>query len=189
MISKLCSISFPGGNKVTEPSRAPTKAGPIGAAAIIAAACLAIAPFTSQREGYVSKARPDPAGIMTYCNGETEHVDPVRIYSRDDCDTLLRRRLARDYAPKVLACVPALAEPRRRPAFEAMIDASYNAGPKALCGSSIARLARAGQWRAACDRFLGWRDTARNRKTGIVRRYPGLVSRRAAERALCLKGA
>ena len=161
-----------------------------GAGAAIAAACLAIAPFVSQREGYVAKARPDPAGIMTYCNGETQRVDPVRIYSRDECQALLRRRLAQDYAPRVAACVPAVAtDPRRLPAFEAMIDASYNAGPGALCSSSIARLARAGQWEAACNRFVGWRDTARNRRTGIVRRFPGLVARRSAERALCLKGA
>lgn len=168
---------------------AQTQKAAAGGAALIAAACLAIAPFTAQREGYVAKARPDPAGIPTYCFGETAHVDPVRIYSRDECQLLLRRRLARDYAPRIAACVPGVAaDPRRLPAFEAMIDASYNAGPGALCSSSIARLARAGQWAAACNRFAGWRDTARDRRTRIVHRYPGLVARRAAERALCLRG-
>lgn len=159
-----------------------------GIAACIAAACVIIAPFTASREGFVSRARPDPAAIPTYCFGETQNVDALRIYSRTECQDLLRKRLARDYAPKVLACIPGLADPRRANVFAALLDASYNAGPVAVCASPMARAARALNWRAACNAFPGWFVTARNRRTGVRIRLNGLVSRRAAERQLCLKG-
>src|SRR5260221_6562714 len=158
------------------------------AAAVIAAAVLIAAPVTALQEGYVSKARPDPAHISTYCYGETEHVDPTRIYSRGECETLLRARLRRDYAPKILACLPQFSDERRVPAFAAFIDASYNAGPAAMCASPMAAAVRAGRWAAACEAFVGWRITARDRKTGVRFTLPGLVRRRRdVERPLCLK--
>lgn len=165
-----------------------------GIAALIAAAVLVVVPITASEEGFVPKARPDPAHIPTVCYGETEHIDPARIYSRGECLELLRVRLARDYAPKVLACLPALADRRRRDVFAALIDASYNAGPDAVCGSPMARAIRSaeplGDWSAACNAFTGWFVTARDRKTGVRTTLPGLVTRRRdVERPLCLKGA
>src|SRR5690348_5680605 len=108
-----------------------------GIAAAIAAATLIAAPVAEHFEGYVPKAKPDPAGIPTYCNGETENVDPTRIYSKSECSALLRQRMARDYAPKLLACIPSLKD--HPYPFAAALDAAYNAGPVAVCKSPMAR--------------------------------------------------
>lgn len=150
------------------------------AGAIIAAACLVAAPLTAAFEGLRTKPYRDPAGIPTVCYGETQLA--MRVYSADECGVMLRQRMARDYAPKVLACLPQLADEHRKPVFAALIDASYNAGPKAVCNSRMAKHIRAGQWQAACNGFVGWYETARGKW------YAGLARRRAAEMRLCLTG-
>lgn len=157
------------------------------AAAAIAAAVAVSAPLAQKWEGLVLKARPDPVGILTGCYGETEDIDPSRIYSQDECATKLRKRMARDYAPPILACVPAFAKPEHRHAFAASIDASYNAGPVAFCKSPMAKAFNAGNWRTGCAAFKGWYVSARDRRTGVRKVYRGLVNRRLDESALCLK--
>lgn len=152
-------------------------------ASAIAAACLVVAPLTATFEGLRTKPYNDVTGTKTVCYGDTG-VE-MRVYSAGECGTLLRDRLARDYAPKLLApnCLPQLADERRKPVFAALIDASYNAGPVAVCKSRMAVAIRAGQWRAACNGIAGWYVTSK----GVPLR--GLVRRREAEKALCLKGA
>jgi len=162
------------------------KVAPAAGVAACVAACAMIAPLTGRFEGLRTKPYLDPAGIKTVCYGETEQA--MRVYTPGECGNILRQRLLRDYAPKVLACVPGLYDPKRQPIFAAMIDASYNAGWAAVCASPMAANARAGQWRAACDSFPGWFVTARNRKTGVRVKLPWLVTRRKAEADLCRKG-
>lgn len=159
------------------------------AAMAIAAAVALAAPVAQRFEGYVPRARPDPVGVQTYCYGETANVDPARIYSRDECASKLRKRMGRDYAPKILACVPGFAAPERRQAFAAAIDASYNAGPKAFCASRMAESFNAGRWAQGCAGFRGWYVTARDRRTGQRVRLPGLVTRRDYESAFCARAA
>lgn len=154
--------------------------------AAIAAAVAIAAPFAEPREGLATRPYLDPARILTVCYGETEGVE-ARIYSRDECAAKLRKRMARDYAPPVLACVPGLAEPRRRFAFAAAIDASYNAGPAAFCRSAMARQFNAGRWAQGCAAFRGWYVTARVKGRAV--RLRGLVERREAEAKLCLRSA
>jgi lysozyme len=157
------------------------------AAAIAAACTLCASVLTMPSEGLRTHPYMDmPGGRATVCYGETEQA--MRVYTPGECGDLLRQRLLRDYAPKVLACVPGLYDPKRQPIFAALIDASYNAGWAAVCASPMAANARAGQWRAACDSFPGWFVTARNRKTGVRVKLPGLVTRRKTEADLCRKG-
>lgn len=160
-----------------------------GVAVIIAGLVAAAAPLATKWEGYRGKAYLDPAHILTQCYGETEGVDPSRIYSKDECAAKLRKRMAKDYAPALLACLPELMDPKRQFVGGALLDASYNAGPAAVCKSPMAAEIRAGNWRQACDRLPGWYVTARNRKTGVRVRLPGLVNRRNDERLVCLRGA
>lgn len=159
------------------PARPPERSG-AGYAAAIAAACLVCVPLTAQFEGLRTKPYRDPVGIPTVCYGETNVA--MRAYSTDECGRLLRDQLRRVYAPRVAACLPQLTRPERKHEFAALIDASYNAGPAAVCKSRMARAIVAGNWRAACDGLEGWYVTAR----GV--RLPGLVRRRQAERRLCL---
>lgn len=156
-----------------------TRAEKIGAA--IAAACAVVLPLTSSSEGLRTTPYRDPAGIRTVCYGETQLE--MRVYSADECGAMLRSRLAKSYAPPIVKCVVGVTEPRRVYAFAALIDASYNAGPAAVCKSRMVKAINAGDWKAGCNAFPGWYVTAKGKV------YPGLVKRRIAERDLCLKSA
>jgi lysozyme len=162
----------------------------VGLAAAIAAAVAIAAPIAAKWEGYSPKVYKDPAGIPTYCYGETELLqhDPSHIYVKTECMELLRKRMQRDYAPKIAACLPEIAD--NRFVFGSLIDASYNAGPIAVCQSSMARLIKAGQVRAACKQLPSWYVTAQRRvngkRVGKPFLLPGLVHRRKDERRVCL---
>jgi lysozyme len=169
-------------------------------AAAIISACVVCAPITASFEGFVPKARPDPVGILTGCNGERvdqSDLDPSRVYTRSECMDRLRARLAKEYAPKIAACLPQLTVPQRKNEFAAMIDASYNGGPGAVCSSSMAADIKADQWEAARQAYKGFRVgsvTARPVRGAMSVRlivkgpnkgkyfntFRGLVSRRAA---------
>jgi lysozyme len=167
------------------PKPSPQPPSKAGMAAIIAAACACATPLIMASEGLRTRPYLDPVKIPTVCYGETQ-VE-MRVYSRDECGRMLRERLARIYAPKVLACLPQLGVPERRHEFAAMIDSSYNAGPAAVCKSRMAEHIRAGRWAAACNSLQGWYVTARDRRTGVRKAYPGLVRRRIEAKHLCLK--
>lgn len=153
----------------------------------IAAATAAAVPIAQRWEGYRGQAYLDPANILTQCYGETRDVDPSRIYSKDECATKLRARMAKDYAPALIECVPGFIDLAHTNRFAALLDASYNAGPSAACRSPMAREFRAGRWDLGCEYFDGWYVTARDRKTGARVRLRGLVNRRIDEAALCRK--
>lgn len=157
-------------------------------AAMCAAAATICLPLTSVSEGLRNRPYLDPAHILTVCYGETEHIDPAKIYSNDECATMLRRRLAEDYAPRVLECLPELWDQRYVKVFGALLDAAYNAGSVAVCRSRMAVAIHAGDWVKACDGFEGWYTTARDRKTGARIALRGLVIRRGKEADLCREG-
>lgn len=161
-----------------------------GIAIAIAAAVAVAAPIAQHWEGFVSKARPDPVGILTGCYGETEQIDPSRIYSMDECAVKLRARMARDYAPVLAKCMPVVVGddwPRYTNVFGALLDASYNAGAQRVCVRFAAAVNR-GNLETACNALPTWMVTARDRRTGARKLYQGLVNRRRDERATCLKG-
>ena len=150
--------------------------------ALIAVAVSSVGPMVQHFEGYRGKAYRDPVGILTQCYGETANIRPDLIYSKDECAEKMRARMRRDYAPKIVACAPDFANPMNRWPFEAAIDASYNAGPAAVCRSPMVKAFNAGRWDAGCAAFVGWYTTAR----GVP--LAGLVRRRIAERDHCLTG-
>jgi lysozyme len=173
-----------------------------GVAAAIAAICLLCAPLTASFEGKSNKPYLDPVKIPTVCYGETQ-VE-MRVYSDDECGRMLRRALAKRYAPKILACLPQLAAQDRRNEAVAMLDSSYNAGPAAVCGSPMARQIRAGQWAAACSSLRSFhvgsvtarplrgaassrRITSGPNKGKWFNTFRGLVGRRAFFADLCMK--
>lgn len=163
------------------------KAGGIGAICVAAAGiCLSL---TQSSEGLRNKPYLDPAHILTVCFGETQGIDPAKIYSDSECADKLRRRLAQDYAPRIAECLPEVANDRRIKVFGALLDAAYNAGPVAVCGSRMARSIHAGDWAGGCNGFLGWYATARDRRTGKRIQLRGLTIRRQKEAALCRQGA
>jgi lysozyme len=170
----------------TEPAGGRIPAQRVGiAAASIALAVGVCAPLTIESEGVRTRPYLDPVHIRTVCYGETSGIEE-RVYSKDECTDLLRTRLAETYAPRLIDCMPRLVDqPHPRRAFAALLDASYNAGPTAVC-RRFAPTFNDGRVTASCRALPGWYVTARDRDTGAVRRLPGLEERRRKESRLCL---
>ncbi len=131
-------------------------------------------------EGLRTMAYRDPIGIPTLCFGETRGVQMGDRATVAECKTMLAGRLV-EFETGLRGC---LRNPDALPdgPYVAALSLSYNIGTAAFCRSSVRRLLDAGQIRQACDAFRNFTKAA-----GI--RLPGLVKRREAERAVCLKGA
>lgn len=143
--------------------------GSAGAAAMLIAA---VASF----EGKRNDPYADLIGKMTVCYGETR-VE-MRRYTDAECSDMLADGLA-DFAGPVLARNPELKG--HDPQLAAAVSLAYNIGPANYNRSTVARRFSAGQWRQACDAFLSWSYAG-------GRQVPGLLNRRKAERAMCLRG-
>ncbi len=126
-------------------------------------------------EGYRPTPYRDVTGILTACYGHTGGVQD-KTYTKAECDALMQGDLAEADAT-VRRCIPFTAPPIEA----ALVDATYNIGPRVVCGSSIQRHAKAGDWKGVCDGLPAWRYAG-----GKV--SPGLLNRRMAERKLCLEG-
>lgn len=157
------------------PSPQTKRAATVGGA-LVAALAIAV-PFVQGWEGLVLTPHRDIVGTPDGCFGDTK-VER-RDYTPDECSVLLVSRLASDYAPAVIKCVPGLAD--RPNKLAASLSLSYNIGTGAFCRSTAAKRFNAGDWAGGCDAFLLW-----NMAGG--RTVPGLARRRQAERDLCLKG-
>lgn len=160
------------------PNRTPRKGAVVigGAAAAIALAVAVIQPF----EGKRNVAYLDPSSIPTSCWGHTgADVVVGRRYSDAECERLLTADV-RAHAAPLEACITG---PVTAGTFGAMVSFAYNAGPGVVC-SKFAPLINAGNSAAACAKLSQY-VYSRDRRTGRMVRLPGLISRRAAERALC----
>lgn len=128
------------------------------------------------QEGTVNKTYRDIGGVLTYCTGATENAIWGKTYTKAECAAQLDKDLAR-HAEGVMGCVHAPLTDGQKIAF---VDAAYNIGIGAFCGSSMAKKANAGDMQGACDALLLW-----NKAGGKV--INGLTARRQKERELCLK--
>lgn len=163
------------------PAPRPSPKGPLAALIGLPAAALLITTIAGW-EGYRPKTYDDIGGVPTACFGDTENVERGRTYTREECEARLERQALAHVQP-VLACVPQLRG--RDNQLAAAASLAYNIGARAFCASSAAAHFRAGRWRQGCDRILAW-DKARI--GGRLVSVRGLANRRAAERAICLRG-
>lgn len=171
----------PPGSASTRPAntKAVGLAGVIGAGAA-ALLTLTVTTWEDGPKGPALTPYRDIVGVWTQCSGETKGVtanSPRQTI--EGCRVKLDTRLARDFAPQVLACTPSLRGHDYR--LAAAISLAYNVGTGAYCRSTVDRRFDAGDIRGACDAFLMW-----NKAGGRVIR--GLDNRRRAERDLCLTG-
>ena len=150
-----------------------TLAGVVGAGAC--ALLLAIIP---QHEGKRNVGYLDPVGIATKCMGDTTDVVIGRVYTDAECLASMERQLIA-HADGVLACTPGLKGHDNQ--LAAAVSLAYNIGVGAYCKSTVAKRFGAGDLKGGCAAI-----TLYNKAGGKV--LPGLVRRRAAERALCEKG-
>lgn len=152
----------------------------VGAAGAITGIGMLAVALVGQFEGLRLYAYQDVIGVWTACYGETKGIRPGMKFTRDQCDVMFVGSLA-EHEAGMRRCLKA---PDALPAeiYVADLSLTYNIGVGAFCASSIAAYQNAGRVRASCDRFLLY--VKAGGKT-----VKGLVKRREAERALCLKGA
>ncbi|NMV37256.1 lysozyme [Ralstonia insidiosa] len=144
------------------------------AAIVGVAAAAGLFSLTPSFEGTVYHTYRDPIGVLTYCTGATENAQWGKSYSPAECRAQLDQDLAR-HAEGVMNCIKAPLTTGQKIAF---VDLAYNVGVGAVCNSTLARKANAGDMAGACAELSKW-----TRAGGQV--LPGLVRRRAAERDLC----
>lgn len=141
---------------------------------IAATALLALVATVGSFEGLRTVAYSDPVGIPTICFGATAGVQLGQTATVDQCRSLLASDLQK--AARVLECFEQPLPPHQQ---VAVVSWAYNVGVQAACGSTLVRLANQGAppevWCAQLDRWVKAR--------GI--QLPGLVRRRAQERAIC----
>lgn len=125
-------------------------------------------------EGLRQIAYNDPVGIPTICFGYTHGVKLGDKKSKEECSALLAEELEVANA-SVNRCLGPVSD-NERAAYTSLV---YNAGPKAVCGSTIQKRFKQGDRAGACNAITMWVYSK-----GI--KLPGLVKRREAEKNLCL---
>lgn len=152
------------------------------AAIIGAAAASVMITAVPKLEGFVPVAKPDPVGVVTACFGETRDVKLGQRFTLAQCIAKLEPRLA-EFAEAADRCTPLdKMTPLQR---VAVVDFAYNEGSGAYCRSSIAANFRAGNLAAACRSFNESPLGKPQWVTADGEVFPGLVKRRAQERAWC----
>ena len=127
-------------------------------------------------EGFRSKAYLCPARVWTIGYGHTAGVKPGMRVTQSEAEAMLRKDL-KIYERHVANALGDAQTSQGQ--WDALVSFCYNAGPGNLHKSSMLRLHKQGQYKAAADSFLNWTK-------GGGRVLPGLVRRRKAERALYL---
>lgn len=126
-----------------------------------------------QFEGLYLKAYRCPAGVPTIGYGHTAGVAMGQTITQQQADDYLRRDVRQfERAVERLVSVPLT-----QGQFDALVSFAFNLGEGALAQSTLLRLLNAGDYAGAAAQFDRW-----NKAGGRV--LPGLVRRRAAERAL-----
>ena len=130
-------------------------------------------------EGYVPGVYVDPVGVLTACFGHTSQRLTLGMeMSEHDCLLLLADDLTRHNEQLLQAVQVPLSEQEHA----AYLSFHYNVGGGNFRRSTLLRHLNAGLRVEACNELPRW-VYAKDIK------LPGLVTRRAAERDLCLKGA
>ena len=165
---------------VKTPAKAPLKAlvqspKTIGASLVLAGASLIA--LIAGHEGTRYTPYRDIAGVLTVCEGITgAGVITGKTYTRAECDALIQERVL-IAGRGVLSCVKV---PLNQNQYNAFTDLAYNIGTTAFCKSSILNQLNQRNYAEACNRIALY-----NKAGGKV--VQGLVTRREAERNLCLK--
>lgn len=159
------------------PPRSPrSKVGAAAAVLALAGACLA--PF----EGRVLHTYPDAVygwKLPTACDGHTgPELRAGQLFAPADCDEMRAADLEKTW-DGLAPCFGNIELSNDEAA--AYLSLAYNVGPHAVCVSSIPAKVKRGARAQACATILEF-----NRAAGRV--LLGLVRRRTAENALCLKG-
>ena len=130
-------------------------------------------------EGFRAKPYACPAGVATIGYGSTYYADgkPVKLTDAPITEAQAQELLQATLA-KYEACVNgAVKMPINQNQFDALVSFTYNVGCSAFRNSTLLRLLNQGYAPQAAAQFYRW-------TLGGGKVLAGLVSRRAAERAL-----
>ncbi|MFT3805420.1 lysozyme [Arenimonas sp.] len=159
-------------------TKPPSTGKRIGAVGIGGAVLGIAAALVAKWEGVRYPVYPDPAtggAPYTVCYGHTgPEVKLGQTYTKEQCGILLEHDLAIAQAI-VRKCIKA---PMLEHQEASLISATFNIGPRIVCGSTLQAMANAGNWVGACAQLSRW-----NKAAGRVMR--GLTLRRMDERAVC----
>lgn len=146
---------------------------------LAATGLVSVVALVASAEGLRQKVYVDPVGIPTVCFGHTgADVQLGQARTLEQCEDLLAVDLlaAQD---AVRSCVAVPLSAGERGAYASF---TYNVGRRAFCSSTIVRKLNAGDHASACAQLSRWVYAT---KAGVAIELPGLVKRRAAERAMC----
>jgi lysozyme len=136
-------------------------------------------------EGFSPTPYACPAGVATIGYGNTFYENGTKVTLQDklitqsEAELMLIRSLSTQYLPAVLKASPGLIIYPER--LGAITDFCFNLGAARYRASTLRKRIDAGDVERAREEILKW-----NKAGGRV--LPGLVKRRAAERALFLAG-
>ena len=144
-------------------------------AAKIGAGAIALAvPLVAHFEGYVPWVYRDPIGRLAACYGHDDQtMTPGKRFTAAECQAMLDEDLLKH--AEAIDCIKRPLTDGQKAAF---LSFAFNVGNKAFCGSTLVRKANAGDMAGACAELSRWTLAG-------GKELPGLVRRRAAERAVC----
>lgn len=144
-------------------------------AAKIGAGAIALAvPLVAHFEGYVPWVYRDPIGRLAACYGHDDQtMTPGKRFTAAECQAMLDEDLLKH--TEAIDCIKRPLSDGQKAAF---LSFAFNVGNNAFCGSTLVRKANAGDMAGACAELSRWTLAG-------GKELPGLVRRRAAERAVC----
>lgn len=141
----------------------------------IGAGAVALAvPLVMHFEGYVPWVHRDPIGRLAACYGHDDQSMTLgKRFTAAECQAMLYEDLLKH--SEALDCIKTPMTDGQKAAF---LSFAFNVGNQAFCRSTLARKANAGDMAGACAELSRWTYAG-------GKELPGLVRRRAAERAMC----
>jgi len=161
-----------------------------GAAPVPDDVALAVESLVKPWEGRSLRAYLDTIAkppVWTICDGDTTNVKPGMVETPAGCDKRLATKIVRDYRAKLVACV---ANWNSAPlSWRAMMNSlAWNIGASAACGSSAARLGRAGRWLESCTAATAFNRAGGRMIVGLANRRGMGDATRIGEGELCASG-
>jgi lysozyme len=141
-------------------------------------------------EGFVSPAEPDPVGVPTIGWGTTVYSDGRVVRNGDTISRLdaeVELKNACDRIAKTIEDHLRLPPPLKlnQNQIDALVSFTFNVGIAGLLGSTLFKEKSDGNFAEAANEFEKWVHATKPDGTKII--LQGLVTRRAAEKALFLK--
>lgn len=132
-----------------------------------------------KHEGLRLSAYKCPAGILTIGYGHTKTVKPGMTINKEMAELLLKIDvMAAENAVRNLVNIQL-----NQNQFDALVSFTFNLGGRNLERSTLLKLLNAGKILEAGEEFMKW---TKARQPGGLKELPGLVKRRAEEKALFL---